>query len=69
MRYCPHSGTVQINLSFPWDAFELLQRVAPGKRAYGRFLGQLVKDYADEHGKVSETEVLLQRLKMLLPDK
>ena len=40
------AGTLQVNLTIESDAYALLKRYAPTKKAYGHFLGQLLKEYA-----------------------
>jgi hypothetical protein len=60
-RYYPNGKRCQINIAIDADAYEILMRLAPSKRAYGHMLSRMLRDHARE----TEEESLTVRVKRL----
>jgi len=43
-RYYPNGRRCQMNLTLDTDAYEILEAIAPSKRAYGHVLSQMLRD-------------------------
>jgi hypothetical protein len=43
-RYYPSGKRCQLNLTLDADAFQILETLAPSKRAYGHLLSQMLRD-------------------------
>jgi hypothetical protein len=55
------TGSLQVNLTLDERAYDLLQRYAPNRKSYGRFLSTLIEGY-DQSQKRNE---LRQRIEIL----
>jgi hypothetical protein len=55
------TGLLQVNLSIDPRAYDLLRRYAPSRRAYGRFISELIQGYENRQA----GDELLRRIERL----
>jgi hypothetical protein len=55
------TGGLQVNLTIDARAYDLLQRYAPTRKSYGRFLSTLIEEY-DEFQKREELRQRIEKL-------